>query len=247
MTKALIHLVAVCIAATTLLLQNTIQQSSPHAALGDPVRREQFIRRAGYDVLYDGLRHNPIWVQYRVTPDDLIPKVARPLHFSVDRMLPVAWRAYDIDYDHSGYDRGHMAPEADMRRNADVADSAMLLSNVCPQSPELNRNAWRDIEAVVRGLAAECEETIVITGPVFSSTHCAIGLDSGIVVPGAFWKAAAFRNGIGWRVRCWVAGQSGGSLAPDRLVVPQTVCEQLSGFELFSELKRTREAKATLE
>lgn len=241
------HTLSVVMFVSTTFQQSPMPQliteRSIHAQLGDPTRREFVFRREGYDVMWDGTRGNPLWVQYRVVPDDLTPKVPPLDHFTVDRELPYQYRIRHQDYEGFGYDRGHMASEADQRRNLTTAAQAMLMTNVSPQDPALNRNGWRDLERYVREKAKECDETIVVTGPVFDSVHCAIGPNDEILVPAAFFKVAAFRTDIHWKIRCWLAYQNSGALEPDRLVVPLLTIEQLTGFEFFPVLNIDRERK----
>lgn len=221
----------------------TARVASPHASLGDPVRREVMIRREGYDVLYDGVRHNPLFVQYRITPADLEAKVDRPAKFYTDRSMPAAWRTYPDDYGTTGYDRGHLAACADQRRNIRVAEDSMLTSNICPQTPALNRGTWRQLESHVRMIAEGSEEAIICTGPIFDSEHCAIGHNDSILVPGGYWKAIAYRQNANWYVRFWVVSQADAGLPLDRLIVTQQTVEQLCGFELFPALNIPAETK----
>lgn len=248
-----VHAFLTLISATSLVSSSF--QSSPapaplasvHAVLGDPVRREVVFRRAGYDVTFDGCRKNPSWTQYRVVPDDLVPRVERPGRFYTDRALPKVMQVENDDYrSGGGYDRGHLVPAADMRRTLEIANESMLFSNICPMTPELNRNAWREIESYVRKRAMECDETFVATGPLYDELHCAMGFDDGLMIPSGFWKAAAFHRNGGWTVQAWTAGQNDGDRDPQSLQVPLRNVEQLSGFELFSGLDLSSEYKRAI-
>lgn len=49
------------------------------------------------------------------------------------------------DYTNTGYDRGHLVP------NADFGNETYIISNAVPMVPKFNRGAWRISEAQIRG------------------------------------------------------------------------------------------------
>jgi DNA/RNA endonuclease G (NUC1) len=57
------------------------------------------------------------------------------------------------DYTNSGYDRGHMAPNADFNDTYDNALMTFFIANIWPQTPELNRVEWLKTENETRRLA----------------------------------------------------------------------------------------------
>ena len=59
------------------------------------------------------------------------------------------------DYTNSGYDRGHMAPNADFNDTYENALLTFFIANVWPQTPEVNRVEWLNAEYETRRLAAE--------------------------------------------------------------------------------------------
>ncbi len=85
------------------------------------------------------------WVGHYVTPEDLAefwPRHQRFFHR--DRELPPAQRADASDYEGSGYDRGHMAPAGDFKRSLPALRATFVMSNVAPQTAQMNRNQWRN-------------------------------------------------------------------------------------------------------
>lgn len=84
------------------------------------------------------------------------------------------------EYTKSGYDRGHLAPSADFAWNQDANDITFVMSNMAPQTPGLNRGAWKRLEDQVRKWAC------VITGPVLGENLPR--LKSGLEVPQEFFK-----------------------------------------------------------
>jgi DNA/RNA endonuclease G (NUC1) len=62
---------------------------------------------------------------------------------------------YHRDFTNSGYDRGHMAPNADFNDNYKNAVLTFFIANVWPQTPEVNRTSWLRTETETRRLASE--------------------------------------------------------------------------------------------
>lgn len=94
-------------------------------------------------------------------------------------------------YKHSGYDRGHMVPDADMPTyNASYQSFSIL--NMVPQNPHNNRQAWTAMEAMARNYAFEGHDVYVISGPIFKDNTKK--LKDGTVVPTAFFKIIYIKN-----------------------------------------------------
>ena len=93
--------------------------------------------------------------------------VRRNDEFHEDERLPPSVTSTLEDYRHSGYDRGHMAPNGDMP-DAKSQWQSFALSNIVPQNANDNRNLWADIEFAVRELVlAGGDGVYVVTGPIF--------------------------------------------------------------------------------
>ena len=80
--------------------------------------------------------------------------------------MPENDRAELADYERSGYDRGHMAPNADFATRKRQAES-FSLANMVPQVHENNAGVWAGIEGAARQLAKREGELYVISGPAF--------------------------------------------------------------------------------
>ncbi|MCL2721528.1 MAG: DNA/RNA non-specific endonuclease [Treponema sp.] len=59
------------------------------------------------------------------------------------------------DLTHSGYDRGHMAPNADFNDTYENALMTFFIANIWPQTPNVNRVTWLRTENETRRLASE--------------------------------------------------------------------------------------------
>ena len=73
------------------------------------------------------------------------------------------------DFSGSGYDRGHMAPNADFNDTYENAVFTFFIANVWPQTPHVNRVVWLEAERKTRRLASEhLAVRVVIIVDVFS-------------------------------------------------------------------------------
>lgn len=108
--------------------------------------------------------------------------VERANSFRADMRLPLNKRATPADYHGSGYDQGHMTPAGDATDATEMNDT-FLLSNMTPQEPTLNRDAWRLLEEHVRKSSPD----YVVTGAIYSPSPKMIGAHN-IPVPSAYYK-----------------------------------------------------------
>ena len=95
--------------------------------------------------------------------------------------------ATNADYTRSGYDKGHMAPAADMKWSVTAMKESFYFSNMCPQHPELNRRKWKDLEEKIRDWAIADSAIIIICGPIVEDSVQKIGKNR-VVVPQKFFK-----------------------------------------------------------
>lgn len=126
------------------------------------------------------------WVAYELTREELINRVRRKNNFRPDPLLGRN-SAVDADYRRSGYDRGHLAPSADMRYDMEAQLECFYFSNICPQNSKLNSVRWNQLEMKVRQWAAQDSALIIISGPVVKEGYQTIGLNR-IAVPAQFFK-----------------------------------------------------------
>jgi endonuclease G len=145
------------------------------------------IRNRGFDCYWIPSWRQPAWVAYRLTPVPIKQSGERETQFISD------WRAYPWtdhdDFTKSGYDRGHLAPHyAISTRYPLSTESSFLLSNISPQSPDLNRFLWRDLELyIARDLGNHFPHVFVICGPVFDEDFDDPKPIGPIPVPDAFF------------------------------------------------------------
>ena len=149
--------------------------------------RTQEICFIAFAVLHSGLSRTPLYSAEYLTRQNL--KNAGPLSrkdsYHAASAVPKNDRAELADYERSGYDRGHMVPNADFSTRKRQAES-FSLANMVPQVHENNAGVWAGIEGAARQLAKREGEVYVISGPAFIGGRLKkIGK---VVVPTHFWK-----------------------------------------------------------
>ena len=85
------------------------------------------------------------------------------------------------DYDHSGYDEGHLADSKDFAYDCAAQEATFRFYNCVPQTPNLNRGIWKHWESIVRD-ESNHDSLLVIAG---GSDFAKIGQ---LEVPAHCWK-----------------------------------------------------------
>ena len=155
--------------------------------LGIPGKCDRLIDREGYAVGYSFILKQPIWVTYRLTCDEVNSNVVRRMgSFMPDNLVDSD--VIPDDYIQSGFDRGHLAPAADMHWSTNAMFESFYMSNMSPQTPKLNRYTWAKLEAEVRRYAVEEKSVFVVSGPIVTNSIVKTISSKNIVVPDAFFK-----------------------------------------------------------
>lgn len=144
------------------------------------------VTHTGYSLLYNETHEQASWVAYELTEKETQKLYKRSDKFLVDPKVSTG-TATDEDYKESGYDRGHLAPAADMGWSSITMAESFYYSNMSPQVPSFNRGIWKKLEELVRTWAVENNSIYVVTGPVLSSGLKTIGPNK-VSVPNYYYK-----------------------------------------------------------
>ena len=173
-------------------------------------------RELGFDnyaVMHSGVTMSPLWAAEHLTRLNLMSAkgLERRNSFHHEEQLPAGERAELRDYAKSGFDRGHMAPNADMPSERSQ-EQCFSLANMIPQNPDNNRHVWAAIESSVRGMVKSGGDLYVISGPLYLGSTLS-RLNGRVFVPTNMFKivydprtrrGAAYyvsnEQGDGWQV-----------------------------------------------
>lgn len=166
--------------------------------LGSP-DTNTIIVRSIYTLSSNGATKLSDWVAYVVDANDFGPSRARvwradPLIATNETLVPEDYRGA---YDALGTDRGHQAPLASFAGHEDWADTNYL-SNITPQSADLNQGSWMRLESAVRAFAEAGEQRLfVVTGPLYEKAMPSLpGTNKPHWVPSGYWKIVASESGL---------------------------------------------------
>lgn len=90
------------------------------------------------------------------------------------------------EYKNTNYDKGHLANSADFTFSDEANRATFVMSNMVPQTPNLNREAWAALEEQVRLWACGEQKVTIITGPILKDNLPT--LPSGLPIPEEFFK-----------------------------------------------------------
>ncbi len=215
---------------------------SLHLRYGIASRRGILLNKDYFIIDYCDTWKIPYWVAYYLTNKDLQGEVKRQGQFRPDPQLLVNSRAELVDYDKSGFDRGHMAPAADFKRSVAAMKTTFLLSNMAPQTPALNRQIWQELEDEVRQRVISAGKAWIVTGNIFMSADSHfirpsdfIGPDRVAVPTHCFKVVLICSNDKGFSMygfllpnqKAYIAG------SPIKYMLTVDRLEQITGYDFF--------------
>ena len=154
----------------------------------DQILEKEFSTGSLLSICYDYGYKSAKYVAYTLD-GTLINEVnidKRP-RFYTEPEIPREYQIFYSDYTNSGYDRGHLAPDADFDYNDEDLKLIYTMANIIPQDPNVNRYFWRKAEYQERLAAASLGELSVINGVVFDANPEYIG-ENRIAIAKGFWK-----------------------------------------------------------
>lgn len=176
------------LAAATACPQHFAQGQPPTVVQPKLNTRTQEVCFISYAVLHSGVSRTPLYSAEHLKRDNLVlaKKLSRKDSFHAETALPASDRSELDDYQRSGYDRGHMAPNADMP-NRESQRESFSLANMVPQIHANNAGVWAGIESSARQLATEEGDLYVVSGPAFIGNN--LKKVGNVLVPTHLWKA----------------------------------------------------------
>ena len=190
MFNFLLQVVLVCSLWVQFACAGPIEDCKEYAAYGVPGTSGDLLCRKGYLLSHDPARKTPVWVAEHLTRERAQGKLAaRSDDFRADSDLESGKRAELSDYRGSGYDRGHMAPAADMAWDGQAMSESFYLSNMVPQvGAGMNRGIWAELEKRVRNWVLERGELYVYSGPIYLESDTRTIGKNKVAIPGYLYK-----------------------------------------------------------
>ena len=144
---------------------------------------------SGFALKHSGLTRTPLYSAEHLTRERLLQAkgMKRSSKFFPDPNIPASERAELQHYARSGYDRGHVAPSADMP-DPKSQQECFSLANMIPQVPENNRGVWEKVEKNVRKMAKDRGDIYVVSGPIFIGNNIQ-KMGGAVLVPTHVFKA----------------------------------------------------------
>jgi endonuclease G len=193
---------------------------------------DQFIEREGYSVAYNYDTKNPDWVAYHLNGHEVQQTRKRKDSFREDERVPSQYRSSLSDYKYSGYDRGHLAPNAALDHSEFTQWETFLLSNIVPQLPGHNRQGWKNLEGLVRSYAMDIESLYVITGVIYDELPEYIG--NQVEIPDYFYKIL-YSPENGEIIAFVIPHEDFGSNDLNSYISTIEVVEKATGYDFFYE------------
>jgi DNA/RNA endonuclease G (NUC1) len=176
-----------------------LAMGNPSGAVSDQQEFNNYLmEKPSFALSYNRDKGTPNWVSWHLDPA-WFGNLQRVDTFRADPAVQPAWyRVQSTDYSNSGFDRGHMTPNADRdnENRIPINQETYLMSNMVPQAPDNNQGPWANMENALRAILTangENNEMYVIAGPAgVGGTN-----DSGVVntianghvtVPAFTWK-----------------------------------------------------------
>jgi endonuclease G, mitochondrial len=227
--------------ATVLLFALTASvcaQADPNGLdLGSPSQSGcAMVYHTGFALCYSEPHEQAAWVAYQLTRGEVESAKAsrKNMQFALDLDVPTGSAKKD-DYRNSGFDKGHLAPAADMKWSARAMRECFLLSNISPQRHEFNAGIWEDLERAVRQAAERHDTVDIVTGPVLEKGLPTIGPDR-VSVPRRFFKVLLHRHGSEVRAIGFLMPNEFRTEPFTAFAVPVDSVEAVTGLDFFNAL-----------
>ncbi len=149
----------------------------------------------------------------------------RPFFYEEEELDP-SQRAKYSDYTNSGYDRGHLAPDAAFDWSKESLEATYSLANIIPQVPEVNQDMWVKVEKYARDKAVELGSVNILNIVKYSSKPKRIG-EGKIAVSKGFYKVL-YNEDKSYEECYYYANEENTNSSSDTLASHKVNCSRVS-------------------
>jgi endonuclease G len=220
---------------TTIALDSSKKMEIPATA-----NEKLVVHHTAYSLLYSEEHEQAIWIAYELTSEETNKKFDRSDKFIVDPSIKTG-SATNADYTGSGYDRGHLAPAADMSWSNQTMQESFYYSNMSPQDPSFNRGIWKKLEELVRTWAVENKALYVVTGPILTKGLPTIGPNK-VSVPEYYYKVLLDYSEPDLKAIGFILPNKAGSGSIQDFAVSVDKVEKITGLDFFPMLPDNKES-----
>lgn len=196
-----------------------------------------------YSLSYVEKHEQPEWVAYYISKKRLNNKRAERARWFEEDPLVKTGSAGFKDYKGSGYDKGHMAPAADMAFSKEAMKECFYLSNMSPQVHNFNGGIWRELEELGRDWGRMYNKLYVVTGPIFKDNLGVIGRKNKVTVPGYYYKIFMDLEGNDKKAIAFVMPNKVSNKPVDAFITTIDDVEEMTGIDFFPDLDDELEEK----
>lgn len=202
------------------------------------------LEKEGFTCSYNLRTHCANYVAWHLDKQRLQGNVERQKKFYADEALPEKDRVEWFDYRNTGYDRGHLCPSADNRKNQKMMSDCFLMTNICPQAHVLNEGVWNDLEETCRLWARNGDDVYIACGPVYSSGSAKkIGNKKcPVLVPDKYFKVVLIKGENETSAMGFVFPNDDCDKRVYEYAIPVDEVEKLTGMDFFCNLDNTLES-----
>ncbi|TAL70163.1 MAG: T9SS type A sorting domain-containing protein [Bacteroidetes bacterium] len=166
---------------------------SIHTELGTPcdddTTNDYIIIRYQYVLSYNKYLGVSNWAAWNLNANWFGDYDRDSCHFTTDTSLPAGfYRVKNSDYTNSGYDRGHIVRAEERSKNAEDMKSTFLMTNIIPQTADLNQGVWLNFEYFYEDLCKQQnKELFIYSGGIFHTKNT-LNDEGKVIIPDSCFK-----------------------------------------------------------
>jgi endonuclease G len=146
-------------------------------------------------------------------------------NFYEEESIQEPYRAKLADYRGSGYDRGHLAPDAAFDWSQESLEATYSLANIIPQAPIVNQQMWVDVEGYAREKAIELGSLEVVN--LIDYNHSSITIGEGNVTVSTGYYKILYNQEKGYEECFYYANDLNASSSGDSPLMHMVSCRSI--------------------